>query len=377
MEDLLGSEMNSSGLENLQRGMEAPAGTEVRTVYGEVLTPKYSFETYVVGTSNQFAHASAMAVANKPGVYNPLFIAGKTGLGKTHLLKAIGYRMASTRPGLKICYCSTQRFMEEVIQSIQHNTRHEFRDLYKTRCDVLLMDDIQFLSRYNSTQDEFFYIFNSLFESGKQIVLASDRTPKEISDVNDRIISRFEWGMVAEIEPPELETRVAILKARAESEKIELTDEVAYLIANYVKSNVRELEGSLIKIAAHAAMYGMSISTELVKKVLRNYVAEKQRIISIDEIIATVAQFYSIKTTDIRGPSRKGPLAKARQVVMYLAREIAQLSASTVGQELGGRHHTSVLHGEQTISEGMQNDAILKNQVRQIENLLQNKDSPR
>jgi chromosomal replication initiator protein len=180
--------------------------------------------------------------------------------------------------------------------------------------------------------------------------------------------------MVAEIEPPELETRVAILKARAESEHIVLTDEVAYLIANYVKSNVRELEGSLIKIAAHAAMYGMPITTELVKKVLRSYVAEKQRIISIDEIIATVAQFYGLKTTDLRGPSRKGPIAKARQVVMFLAREMAQLSASTVGQELGGRHHTSVLHGEQTIAQGIQMDGILKNQVRQIENQLTNRD---
>ncbi len=360
---------------DLQQAMEAPAKNDVRTMFGEVLTQKYSFETFVVGKSNQFAHASAMAVATKPGVYNPLFISGRTGLGKTHLLKAIGYRIASNNPNIRICYCSTQRFIEEVIQSIRHDTRHQLHELYKTNCDVLLIDDIQFLSRASSTQDEFFHIFNSLYDATKQIVIASDRSPKEISDVHDRIISRFEWGMVSDIEPPEIETRVAILKARADNEKILLSDEAAYLIANYVKSNVRELEGSLIKIAAHAAMYGQDISTELVRRVLKGYIAEKQRIVSIEEIISAVSSFYSLKSSEIRGPSRKGPVARARQIVMYLGREIANLSASAVGQELGNRHHTTVLHGHEFISQSIQSDPALKTQIKQLEDQLQSKDT--
>jgi chromosomal replication initiator protein len=360
----------SRSFEDLKQGIESPRGSDVKTVLGEVLYPKYSFETYVVGKSNQFAHASALAVASKPGVYNPLFIAGKTGLGKTHLLKAIGYRLAQNNPNIKICYSSTQRFIEDVIQSIQHNQRHELRELYKNQCDILLMDDIQFLSRANSTQDEFFHIFNSLYDAGKQIVVASDRLPKEIQDVHERVISRFEWGMVSEIDVPELETRVAILRSRADAEKIKLTDEVAYLIASYVKSNVRELEGSLIKIAAHAAMYAQEITVDLVRKVLKNYVAEKQKIVTIEDLIALVSQFYGLKSSDLRGPSRKGPVAKARQIVMFLAREVAQLSASAIGQELGNRHHTTVLHGHSFIKESMEKDPVLKNQIRQIENSL-------
>lgn len=359
-----------SSVEDLKQGIEGPSGSDHKTVLGEVLTSKYSFETFVVGTSNQFAHASALAVGTKPGVYNPLFISGKTGLGKTHLLKAIGYRLAQNNPDIKICYSSTQRFIEEVIQSIRLDKRHELREFYKNQCDILLMDDIQFLSRASSTQDEFFHIFNGLYDAGKQIVVASDRLPKEIQDVHERIISRFEWGMVSEVDVPELETRVAILRTRAESEQIMLADEVAYLIASYVKSNVRELEGSLIKIAAHAAMYNQDITTDLVKKVLKNYIAEKQRIVTIEDIIATVSQFYGFKSTDIRGPSRKGPIAKARQVVMFLAREIAGLSASAVGQELGNRHHTTVLHGHSFIEKSMDTDPVLKNQIRLIENTL-------
>jgi len=368
-----GDSESQSGLQNIKEGLEGPTETWVRTHFGEILTPKYSFETFVVGKSNQFAHASALAVATKPSVYNPLFIVGKTGLGKTHLLKAIGYRLATTKPDLRICYCSTQKFIEEVIQSIRHDTRHKLHDIYQTSCDVLLIDDIQFLSRATSTQDEFFHIFNGLFDAGKQIVITSDRQPKEISDVHDRIISRFEWGMVADIEAPELETRVAILKSRAEADHIDLTDDVAYLIGTYVKANIRELEGSLTKLAGHAAIYNVPISTDLVKKVLKNYISEKQKIVSIDDIIATVAQFYHIKAADLRGPSRKGALARARQIVMYLSREIAHLSSSSIGQELGNRHHTTVLHGHDFILLSLKSDAVLKNQIQQLESQLLNR----
>lgn len=360
-------------LQQLKESLEAPSETWVKTHFGEILTPKYSFETFVVGKSNQFAHASALAVATKPGVYNPLFIVGKTGLGKTHLLKAIGYRLATTQPHLRICYSSTQKFIEEVIQSIRHDTRHKLHDMYQTHCDVFLMDDIQFLSRATSTQDEFFHIFNGLFDSGKQIIITSDRQPKEIADVHDRIISRFEWGMVADIEPPELETRVAILRTRAEADHIELSDEVAYLIATYVKANIRELEGSLTKLAGHAAIYNVPISTDLVKKVLKTYISEKQRVIGMDDIIALVSQYYHFKPADIRGPSRKGSVAKARQVCMYLARELGQLSCTSIGQELGNRHHTTILHGHEYVLMTIKSDAVLKSQLQHLESQLLNR----
>ncbi len=366
-------ELKPDALADIKDGLEAPSEAWVKTHFGEILTPKYSFENFVVGKSNQFAHASAQAVATKPGVYNPLFIVGKTGLGKTHLLKAIGYKIATTRPELRICYSSTQKFIEEVIQSIRHDSRHKLHDLYQTSCDVLLMDDIQFLSRATSTQDEFFHIFNGLFDSGKQIIITSDRQPKEIADVHDRIISRFEWGMVADIEPPELETRVAILRSRAEADHIELSDDVAYLIATYVKANIRELEGSLTKLAGHAAIYNVSISTELVKKVLKTYISEKHRVVSMDDIIALVAQYYHLKPADLRGPSRKGAMAKARQVCMYLAREVGHLSCTSIGQELGSRHHTTVLHGSEFILMALKSDSVLKSQIQHLESQLLNR----
>jgi len=363
----------TSPIEALRESLQSPTEPVVRTMNGEVLSSKHSFETFIVGKSNQFAHASAKAVAAKPCVYNPLFIAGKTGLGKTHLLKAIGHKLGLDNPGLRICYCSTQKFIEEVIHSIQHNTRTALHEQYRSNCDILLIDDIQFLARADSTQDEFFHIFNSLFDAGKQIVITSDRLPKEIADVHDRIISRFEWGMVADIEPPELETRVAILKSRAEAEGIELSDEVAYLIGSYVKSNIRELEGSLTKLAGHAAIYNVPITTELVKKVLKNYITERQRIISTEDILATVAQFYSVKPADLRSPSRKESIARARHVIMYLAREVANVSLSAIGQELGGRHHTTILHGHTLIQSSLTTDPVLKNQIDQLQNILLNR----
>ncbi len=354
--------------------IEDPAkypGKVVTTQFGEVLTPKYSFDTFVVGKSNQFAHASAVATANKPGIYNPLFIVGKTGLGKTHLLKAIGYKILSeVSPLSRICYRSTQKFIEEVIQSIRHDSRHELHDRYQTNCDVLLMDDIQFLSRSVSTQDEFFRIFNALFDAGKQIVITSDRMPKEIQDVNDRIISRFECGMVADIDAPELETRVAILKSRAEADKIILSDEVAHTIATYVKANIRELEGCLTKLAAHATIYNEEISMPLVRKLLKGYSGERQKVINLDEIISVVAHYFSVKSAELRGPSRKAPVAKARQIAMYLGRELAKLSCTSIAEELGNRHHTTVLHGQAFVNKAILKDPVLKAQILQIEETL-------
>ncbi len=366
-------ENSIDSLNTLKDSFQGPSESAVKTVFGEILSTKYSFENFVVGSSNQFAHASAMAVASKPSVYNPLFIVGKTGLGKTHLLKAIGYRSWFVRPETRICYSSTQRFIEEVILSIRKDTRHQLLETYQNNCDLLLIDDIQFLTGHKSTQDVFFQIFNNLFDAGKQIVITSDRAPKEIVDVEDRIISRFEWGMVADIEPPELETRVAILKNKAEAEKIELSDEVAFLIGTYVKANIRELEGSLTKLAGHAAIYNVPISAELVKKVLKNHIGERQRLVSLDDILATVCQFYSLKPTDIRGESRKGPVARARQVAMYLGREISRLSSASIGQQLGDRDHSTVLHGYDTVSQKIKEDSVFRAQVQQIESQLLNK----
>lgn len=359
----------SKEAEQIQLDLEAPTsgGPSIQTAFGELLTPKYSFETYVVGKSNRFAHASAIAVAEKPGVYNPLFLAGKTGLGKTHLLKAIGYKIGVSRPGSKIYFCSANKIMEDVVQSIRNDTRHKLHESYQMNCDVLLIDDIQFLARMQAAQDEFFHIFNALYDHGKQIVLTSDRLPKEISDIHDRIISRFEWGMVADVEPPELETRVAILKARAEMERIDLADDVAYMVATYVKSNIRELEGSLTKLAGHAAIYNVPITPELVRKVLKNYISDKQRIVSLEDIIGAVAQQSQVKPSDIRGSSRKAPVARARQLVMYLARELAMLSTTSIGEELGNRHHTTVIHGHEEIKNLVATDPVLRTQVRALE----------
>jgi chromosomal replication initiator protein len=357
-------------LSAMKDNLNSPSEHSVKPQIGDFLSPKYSFETFVVGKSNQFAHASALAVAERPSVYNPLFITGRTGLGKTHLIKAIGYRITQTRPEMRICYTSTQKFVEEVILSIRHDTRHKLHEIYSAKCDILLIDDIQFLAGKPSTQDEFFHIFNGLFDSGKQIVITSDRPPKEISDVHDRLISRFESGMVADVEPPELETRVAILKAKADTDKIHLGDEVAYLIATYVKANIRELEGVLTRLAAHAAIYNVTITGELVKKLLTSYISDKQRVVQLDDIIAAVSQIYGIKASDIRGPHRKKNLALARQVVMYFARELASLSSASIGQALGGRHHTTVLHGYSFVQDRMGDDPVFKNQLAQIENML-------
>jgi len=350
--------------------LEAPEAKGVKTQFGEILLPKYSFEHFVVGKSNQFAHASSLAITEKHCVYNPLFITGKTGLGKTHLLKAVGYKLGSPPYNLKIGYISAQKFIEAVIQAIRHDTRHKLHDRFLNNCDVLLVDDIQFLSKATSTQDEFFHIFNNLFDASKQIVITSDRPPKEIKDVSDRLISRFEWGMVADIEPPELETRVAILKAKADADGINLSDESAYLIGSYVKANIRELEGSLTKIAGHAAIYNVPISTDLVKKVLKNYISDKQKILQIEEIIAAVAQYYSVKVADLKGPSRKENFARARQIVMYLARKHTHLSTNAIGQDLGNRHHTTIIHGENFISKNLKTDFNLKSQITELENKL-------
>jgi len=354
---------------NNTNNLEPPKKNNIlKAEYGEFLSPKFSFNSFIVGKSNQFAHASALATAKKPGIYNPLFIVGKTGLGKTHLLKAIGYQMINEIvPQPRVCYRPTQKFIEEVIQAIRTDSRHELHERYSKSCDLLLMDDIQFLSRAASTQDEFFRIFNALFDSGKQIVITSDRFPKEMADVHDRIISRFECGMIADIDSPELETRVAILKNRAEAEKVKISDEVCYLIATHVKANIRELEGCLTKLAAHAAIYNVQIDSLLVKKVLKSHIQEVSKVISLDEIVAVVSQFYSLKGSDIRGPSRKAPIAKARQVVMFLGRDLARLSCSAVGEQLGNRHHTTVIHGYDYVNKKLKVDPTIKSHIKQIE----------
>jgi len=363
---------NDTFLNNVKNELTAPKLNVVKTTFGETLSSKYSFETFIVGKSNQFAHASSLAITEKLCVYNPLFIAGKTGLGKTHLLKAIGYRLGLENPGKKICYISTQRFIEAVIQAIRHDSRHDLHKNILAGTDILLVDDIQFLSKATSTQDEFFHIFNNLFDMGKQIVITSDRQPKEIADVSDRLISRFEWGMVADIEAPELETRVAIIKSKADNDNITLSDDVAYLIGNLVKANIRELEGSLTKIAGHAAIYNVPITVELVKKVLKNYIIEKKQIVQIDEIITTVARYYNMKISDLKGKTRKEPLARARQIIMYIAREHTHLSTSAIGQDLGNRHHTTIIHGHNQIKQVVKLDIMISKQVKELEKLLLN-----
>jgi chromosomal replication initiator protein len=352
-------------VEEAKRSLSAPVEERVDVFPGGFLDYKYTFDNFVVGKSNEYAYASARGVADRPGltgIYNPLFIAGRSGLGKTHLLKAIGFKIGKSRPGLRIGYYSTPRFTEEVIKAIHDNKRYEFREALLSKCDVLLMDDIQHLSKAEATQDEFFYVFNAFLESGRQVVVTSDQSPAQIKDVHDRIISRFKGGVYADVQPPDLETRIAFLKKKDPR----LSDDNAYLIASCVKASIRELEGALNQVTALAAYKGQPISSELVRTVLRPFLQNHERAPSFEDIVSTVAQSYGVKSIDIRGKSRTQHLARARHVAMYLARTLTDLSSPVIAKELGGRDHSTVLYGTEAIAELMKSDEVLDSQIQHI-----------
>ncbi|HXF06688.1 MAG TPA: chromosomal replication initiator protein DnaA [Blastocatellia bacterium] len=315
------------------------------------LNPKYTFDTFVVGSSNQFAHAAAMAVAESPSkAYNPLYIYGGVGLGKTHLMHAIGHAIRARNKHLRLTYISSERFMNELINSIRYDKTLAFREKYRN-IDVLLIDDIQFLAGKERTQEEFFHTFNALYDAQKQIVITSDCPPREIPTLEERLHSRFEWGLIADIQPPDLETKVAILKRKAEQEKINLPDSVALFIASKIKSNIRELEGALVRLIAYSSLTGLPMSISLAQETLRGIIDEDDKAITIELIQKTVADYYGLRVSDLKSKNNSRSIAVPRQIAMYLCKRMTKASLPEIGREFGGKHHTTVLHSINKISE--------------------------
>jgi chromosomal replication initiator protein len=335
------------------------------------LNPRYSFDTFVAGPSNQLAFAASQAAASSyPPKYNPVFICGGAGLGKTHLLHAIGHQQLANRPGARIVYISSERFMNEYVQAIRTGKMHDFRRNYREGIDVLLVDDVQFLAGKESTQDEFFHTFNALHEMHKQIVLTSDRKPHEISDIADRLRTRFAWGLLADIEPPELEVRIAILRKKAAVEGVTLPDDVALYIASAIKSNVRELEGALIRLAAYASLSKRRIDLEFAQETLGKSITRPREIITVESIIKSVANYYGLKTSDIKSDRRHKSLANPRAVAMYLSRNHTKDSYPDLARAFGGKHHTTVISAVQKIAERVREDAALRSEIHAIESLI-------
>ena len=322
------------------------------------LNPKYTFETFVVGSCNQFAHAASLAVVDMPSkTYNPLYVYGGVGLGKTHLMHAIGHAIKVRNNNLRLTYISSEKFMNELINAIRYDKTITFREKYRN-IDVLLMDDIQFLAGKERTQEEFFHTFNALYDAQKQIVISSDCPPREIPTLEERLHSRFEWGLIADIQPPDLETKVAILKRKAELEKIDLPDNVALFIASKIKSNIRELEGSLVRLVAYASLKGLTIGIELAQDVLKNIIEEDTDGISIELIQKRVAGHYGLKVSDLKSKNNSRNIAGPRQVAMYLCKTLTKSSLPEIGREFGGKHHTTVLHSINKIAELYERDAV-------------------
>lgn len=335
------------------------------------LNPRYTFETFVAGPSNQLAFAASQAASSSyPPKYNPVFICGGAGLGKTHLLHAIGHQQHSNRPSSRIVYISSERFMNEYVQAIRTGKMHDFRRTYREGIDVLLVDDVQFLAGKESTQDEFFHTFNALHENHKQIVLTSDRKPHEISDIADRLRSRFAWGLLADIEPPELEVRIAILRKKAAVESVDLPDDVALYIASSVKSNVRELEGALIRLSAYASLSKRPIDLEFAQETLGTALSRPREVITCDSIIKCVANYYGLKTLDIKSDRRHKSLANPRAVAMYLARHHTKDSYPDLARSFGGKHHTTVISAVQKIAQRLTEDPSLRSELHAIESMI-------
>ena len=320
------------------------------------LNRRYTFETFVVGQSNQFAHAACRAVAEAPArSYNPLFIYGDVGLGKTHLMHAVGHYIAQTG-SQRLTYVSSERFMNEMINALRYERILDFRERYRN-VDVLLVDDIQFIGGKESTQTEFFHTFNALFDSAKQIVISSDSPPHEITSLEERLRSRFEWGLIADIQPPDIETKVAILQKKAEAEAVPLPDNVAIYIAGKIKSNVRELEGSLIRLVAYASMTGSEINLSLAQHVLRNVLVNDERVITTEIILKFVADYFQLKPSELKARNNSKSVALPRQVAMYMCKTLTRASLPEIGKAFGGKHHSTVIHSIQKIQAMRQRDA--------------------
>jgi chromosomal replication initiator protein len=324
------------------------------------LNPKYTFETFVIGAGNRFAHAASLAVAEAPAKsYNPLFLYGGVGLGKTHLMHAIGHYVLEHYPGSRVLYISSEKFTNEFINAIRDNRGESFRNKYRN-IDVLLIDDIQFLAGKDGTQEEFFHTFNALHEEGKQIIISSDRPPKEIPTLEDRLRSRFEWGLITDIQPPDLETRIAILRKKAKAENLDIANEAMAYIANQIDTNIRELEGALIRVVAYSSLINQDITVHLAAEALKDIIpSNRPRQITIQDIQSRVAEFYGLRLEDFKARKRTKAVAFPRQVAMYLSRELTDFSLPKIGEAFGGRDHTTVIHAHEKISNAMKSDQEL------------------
>ncbi|MEH7303883.1 chromosomal replication initiator protein DnaA [Neobacillus drentensis] len=336
-----------------------------------ILNQKYTFDTFVIGSGNRFAHAASLAVAEAPAkAYNPLFIYGGVGLGKTHLMHAIGHYVLDHNPAAKVVYLSSEKFTNEFINSIRDNKAENFRNKYRN-VDILLIDDIQFLAGKESTQEEFFHTFNALHEESKQIIISSDRPPREIPTLEDRLRSRFEWGLITDITPPDLETRIAILRKKAKAEGLDIPNEVMLYIANQIDSNIRELEGALIRVVAYSSLINKDINADLAAEALKDIIpSSKPKVITILDIQKTVGELFSVKLEDFKAKKRTKSLAFPRQIAMYLSRELTDYSLPKIGEEFGGRDHTTVIHAHEKISKLLQTDAQLQRQMKELHELL-------
>jgi len=353
-----------------RRGESYPAPAAARgrkpALEGERLNPKYVFEEFVVGNNSRMTYAACMAVAEGPAqVYNPLFIYGGVGLGKTHLMQAIGHVVLKSRPTARVHYCSAESFMNEMIMAIRQANGHEFRTKYRN-VDLLLIDDIQFLAGKESTQEEFFHTFNALHGANRQIVVTSDRPPKEIPTLEDRLVSRFEWGLITDIQQPDYETRLAILRKKVERENMSIPDDVLGLIADSVKSNIRELEGSLVKLLVHASVYKQDITNEMARDVLKDFIKSTPKKTSITLIQKVVSQHYRVPVESMRSKVRTARLAFPRQVAIFLARDMTSASLAQIGQRFGGRDHTTVIHACHKISDLVERDVSLRSTIGQL-----------
>jgi chromosomal replication initiator protein len=330
------------------------------------LNPRYTFDAFVIGSGNQFAHAACQAVAERPSkAYNPLFLYGGVGMGKTHLMQAIGHEIKKRLPQAAICYVSSEKFTNEMINSLRYDKMSSFRDKFRN-VDVLLVDDIQFLAQKERTQEEFFHTFNALHESMKQIVIASDRPPKELAEVEDRLRSRFEWGLIADIQPPDLETKVAILQKKAEQEKVTLPTEVALYVASNIRSNVRELEGALIRLVAHSSLIGAEITLPYAQQVLKNFIDSQARKVTIESIQKATAEQFGLRLAEIKQKNNSRAIVYPRQIAMYLAKHLTEASLPEIGRQFGGKHHTTVLHSVEKIEEVRKNDKDLNRLLNKL-----------
>jgi chromosomal replication initiator protein len=338
-----------------------------------MLNPKYTFDTFVIGAGNRFAHAASLAVAEAPAkAYNPLFIYGGVGLGKTHLMHGIGHYVLEQNPNARVVYLSSEKFTNEFINSIRDNQTVNFRNKYRN-VDILLIDDIQFLAGKEQTQEEFFHTFNALHEESKQIVISSDRPPKEIPTLEDRLRSRFEWGLITDIQPPDLETRIAILRKKAKADNLEIPNEVMVYIANQIDTNIRELEGALIRVVAYSSLINRDIDTELAMEALKDIIpSSKPRVINIATIQQVVGEYFDLKLEDFKAKKRTKSVAFPRQIAMYLSRELTDYSLPKIGEEFGGRDHTTVIHAHEKITQALQTDRQLQTTMQELIDMIKN-----